>query len=150
MPLEVEKTYADPSVHQFSVFLENRVGMLRRFIELLESSDIQIVGISILDTADSAIVRVVFDDADRAREVLQTNGRAYTECELLAATLPTTGLGVILSTLLQAEINLHYVYPLIRPIGEPPVIALHVDERSSAAEALRKKNIQLLDQSDIL
>lgn len=151
MAYEVEKGYAEPSVHQFSVFLENRVGKLRQFIDALERIDIRIVGLSVLDTADSAIVRFVFDDADKARELLDKTGRAYSECELIAVELPERGgLLSILSALLQAEINLHYAYTMMRSAGEAPAVALHVDERSMAIRALRHKGFTLLDQSDIL
>jgi hypothetical protein len=152
MQFEVEKGYSEPSVRQFSVFLENRVGILRRLIERLEVTEVRIVGLSVLDTADSAIVRFVFDDADKARETLEKTGRPFSECELVAVELPpgSRGLLSILSALLEAEINLHYAYPMMREAGELPAVALHVDERDMASRALRHKGFTLLDQSDIL
>lgn len=152
MEMATQRGYSEPSIHQFSVFLENRVGILRRLIERLEETEVRIVGLSVLDTADSAIVRLVCDDADKARHTLNQAGRAYSECELVAVELPAGaahGLLSILSALLEAEINLHYAYPMMRGAGESPALALHVDERPMAIHALRRKGFKLLDQSDI-
>jgi hypothetical protein len=150
MEVQTERGYSEPSVHQFSVFLENRVGILRQLIQRLESTEVKIVALSVLDTADSAVVRFVFDDADKARDVLDRAGRAYSECELVAVQLsPGQGLLQILSTLLEAEINLHYAYSMMQDSGEGPALALHVDDRQMAIRALRHKGFRLLDQSEI-
>jgi hypothetical protein len=151
MSPETEKTYADPCVHQFSVFLENRVGMLRLLIGRLEETEVKIVGLSVLDTADSAIVRLVFDDSERARAALEKAGKAYSECDLVAVELPagSRGLLEVCSALLEAEINIHYAYPMMRGAGDRPALALHVDDRSLAVRALRRKSFRLLDQGDI-
>jgi len=150
MNYETARAYHDPSVHQFSVFLENRVGMLRKLIDLLQAGEVRLLGLSILDTADSAIVRFVVDDSDRCRQILHGAAFAFTECEIVAVELSDSSSGLlrVCATLLEAEINLHYAY-LIQRAHHAATLALHVDDRVMAVRALKHRNFTLLDQSDI-
>ena len=73
----------DP-VKQFSVFAENRVGRLHNLTALFRQHNVHIIALTVLDTTDSAIVRVIVDDPDKAREVMVNNDFPYTEGEVLA------------------------------------------------------------------
>src|SRR5436305_14270300 len=74
---------SDP-VKQFSVFAENRLGRLFDLTALLKDNNVHIVAITVLDTTDSAIVRLLVDDPDKARELMVNNDYPYTECSVLA------------------------------------------------------------------
>ena len=74
---------SDP-VKQFSVFAENRVGRLYDLTALLKDNNVHIMAITVLDTTDSAIVRLIVDDPDKARELMVNNDFPYTECDVLA------------------------------------------------------------------
>jgi hypothetical protein len=73
----------DP-VKQFSVFAENRVGRLYDLTTLLKQHNVHIMAITVLDTTDSAIIRLIVDDPDQARELMVANDFPFAECEVIA------------------------------------------------------------------
>src|SRR5919204_6287192 len=77
-----------PSVRQFNVFLENRLGALLDVVRRFESTDIHIISLTIVDSADCAIVRIVLSDPERALEVFKQAGLPVTESDLLVVQLP--------------------------------------------------------------
>src|SRR4051812_24236979 len=118
-----------PSVTQFSVFLENRVGQLLEVVRAFQGSKVKIVGLTISDSADCSILRLVLSHPEQGREILGLNKLAFAENELLVAEMPAgpQSLADLCSSLLQAEINIYYAYPLIvHPRGRAAV-AIHVD-----------------------
>src|SRR5947209_2014529 len=101
-------------VKQFSVFTANRLGRLHDLISLLATHDVHVLGLTVLDTTDSAIIRLVTDDPEQARELLHKNEFAFTESELLVVELvAATELNKMMSALLEAEININYLYSFI-------------------------------------
>lgn len=137
-------------VKQFSVFAENKIGRLKRFIDLLGSHDIHVMAISIMETTDSAIVRVVVDDPDGARALFLEHGFPFNESELLAVEIHSEAdLKVILATLLAAEINVHYVYSFIARPRLKAAVAMNVEDFELAAQALREAGMEVLGQSDV-
>src|ERR1700682_1347324 len=104
-----------PSVRQFNVFLENRLGALLEVVRHFETTDIRIVSLTIVDSADCAIVRIVLNDPERAYEIFKAANLPITESDLLVVQLPdsTQPLLEICKALLKAEIGIHYAYPLL-------------------------------------
>jgi hypothetical protein len=139
----------DP-VKQFSVFAENRVGRLYDLTTLLKDSNVHIMAITVLDTTDSSIIRVVVDDPDKARELLVNNDFPYSECSILAIEIADESeLKGVLAALLEAEINTHYVYSFIRRPLEQSALAISAEDQETAAQALSKRGFRVLQQSDI-
>ncbi len=140
-----------PSVTQYSVFLENRVGQLAEVVRAFQGSKVKIVGLSIADSADCCILRLILSHCEQGREILELSELAYAENELLVADLPAgpQSLVELCSGLLQAEINIHYAYPLIvHPHGRSAV-ALHVDNIEQAGSTLRDKGFEILCEADL-
>jgi hypothetical protein len=77
-----------PSVRQFNVFLENRVGALLNVVRRFESTDIRIISLTVNDLADCAIIRIVLSDPERGLEVLRQAKLPVTESDLLIVQLP--------------------------------------------------------------
>src|SRR5262245_28498820 len=104
-----------PSVRQFNVFVENRVGNLLSVVRHFETTDVRIVSLTIVDSADCAIIRMVLSDPERAREIFERARLPITESDLLVVKLPegTQPLLQICKALLSAEVSIHYAYPLI-------------------------------------
>src|SRR5947208_5232812 len=102
-----------PSVRQFNVFLENRLGALMDLVRRFESSDIRIVSLTVVDSADCAVIRLVLSDTERAREIFEQAKLSFTESDLLVVKLPEHRQPVaqICKALLAAEISIHYAYP---------------------------------------
>jgi hypothetical protein len=140
-----------PSVRQYNIFLENRVGALLNIVRLFESTDIRIVSVTIVDSADCAIVRIVLSDPERALEIIQKARLPFTESDLLIVQLPggSQPLLQICKALLVAEIDIHYAYPLlIGPEGRA-ALALHVDLHETAVATLTAKGFVLVSENDL-
>jgi|SRR5262249_21960606 len=140
-----------PSVRQYNIFLENRVGALLNIVRLFESTDIRIVSITIVDSADCAIVRIVLSDPERALEVIQKAKLPYTESDLLIVQLPSGSqpLLQICKALLVAEIDIHYAYPLLVGPEGRAALALHVDLHETAVSTLAAKGFALVSENDL-
>jgi hypothetical protein len=140
-----------PSVRQFNVFLENRVGALVNVFRCFEHTDVRIVSMTIVDTADCAILRLVLSHPERAVEILERAKLMYTESDLLVVQLPDgkQPLLQICKALLTAEVNLHYAYPiLVGPHGLPS-LALHVDNHEQAVQTLTGQGFTVFTENDL-
>jgi hypothetical protein len=140
-----------PLVRQFSMFLENRVGSLLDVTRILSEANVHICGISVVDTTDAAVVRIVVDDPERCREVLREAGIAATEAQLVVAELPRgpEKLDQVLRQLLAAEVNVQYTYSLMVRPHDKALLAMHCDDADYASEVLTRAGFTVLKQSDI-
>ena len=138
-------------IRQFTIFLENKVGRLQQLVRVFEEQAAKIVALSIEESGDAALVRIICADPELGKEVLSRNGFPFGETDLLAVELPKKThqpLIAICSALLSAEINIHYAYPLLlRPHG--PTLALYVDEPTLAAQIMIRKGFKLIGESDL-
>jgi hypothetical protein len=149
--LKTAKGPRKEEVKQFSVFMENKVGRLHDIVKMFSQDHVHVVALSILDTADAAIVRLVVDDPDKARAIFQEHALAFTEVTLLVVELSSSAadLEAVLTALLQAECNIHSAYSLLtRPRGKA-ALALHVEDRECAGSVLTANQFKLLTQHDI-
>jgi hypothetical protein len=131
--------------------MENKAGRLLDLVKLFAEHNVHMVALTILDTADAAMVRLVVDDPGRARGILLEHTLAFTECSIVVVELPNSAedLRPVLTALLQAECNIHFTYPfLIRPRGKA-AMALHVEDEECATHVLIQNNFKLLTQRDI-
>ena len=143
--------YERTRVRQFTIFLENRVGRLQALVRAFEEDAARIVALSIEESADTALVRLMCSNPDLGRHVLRQHGFSFSESELLAVELSKRShqpLLAICSALLSAEINIHYCYPLLmHPHG--PTLALYVEDPTLAAQILIRKGFNLIGESDL-
>jgi hypothetical protein len=140
-----------PSVRQFNVFLENRLGALLDVVKRFETTDNRIVSLMVVDSADCAIIRIVLQDPERAREIFEQAHLPITESDLLVVQLPegTQPLLHICKALLLAELNVHYAYPvLVGPQGHA-ALALHVEDIENAAHTLQRQGFVLFTENDL-
>src|SRR5438309_4095027 len=112
LDLETARGRDWPSVRQFNVFVANRLGGLLNVVRRFETTDIHIVSLTVVDSADCAIIRLVLSDPERAYEIIQQAKLAFTESDLLVVELPEgpKPLLQICKALLSAEMNIHYAY----------------------------------------
>jgi hypothetical protein len=138
-------------IRQFTVFLQNKVGRLQQLVRAFEEHEGRIVALSIEESGDAALVRIICADPDRGKDILEKSGFTYGETDILAVELPKRTkqpLIAICAALLTAEINIHYAYPLLlRPHG--PTLALYVDEPTLAAQIMIRKGFNLIGESDL-
>ena len=140
-----------PSVRQFNVFIANRVGGLLDVVRRFETTDNRIVSLTVVDSADCAIIRIVLSDPERAREIFDLAGLPITESDLLVVQLPEGAqpLLQICKALLMAEINIHYAYPmLVGPHGRA-ALALHVEDHETAVNTLSRQGFVIFTENDL-
>src|SRR6185369_16976631 len=124
-----------PSVRQFNIFLANRLGALLNVVRRFGTSDNRIIALTVIDSSDCAIVRMVPSDPERAYEIFEQAKLPFTESDLLVVSLPDAEqpLLQICRALLEAEISIHYAYPLMIPHLGRGALALHVEDIETAS-----------------
>ncbi len=140
-----------PSIRQFTVFLENRVGQLLEVVRRFEGSNVRIVALTISDSTECAVVRFLLSDPEAGREVLERAGLAIVESDLIGVELPDSPQPMlqVCTALLQAEVNITQVYPLLaRPRGRAAV-ALMVDNIEIAMDTLNSKGFTMVNEDDL-
>jgi hypothetical protein len=154
MPLESSKTTEKldgQRVTQFSIFLSNRVGALLDVVRVLNERSIVVLAISVQDSADTAIVRIVVSDPESVQQMFIEHAIAFSICDLVVVELKegAVELGRVLAALLTAECNIFGSYALLtRPRG-CTALALHVEDNECAIAVLESQQFKVLSQSDI-
>ena len=140
-----------PLVRQFSVFLENKVGALLALTRTLSESNVHVCGISVVDTADASVVRIVVDDPDRCGEALAKASIPVSESNLLVVEMPRgpEKLDTVLRCLVAAEVNIQYTYSLMIRPHDKALLALHCEDPEFARDVLLKAHYSVLGQKDI-
>ncbi|MEY4180049.1 MAG: hypothetical protein RLY70_3623 [Planctomycetota bacterium] len=141
-----------PTLRQFTVFLENRVGQLLEVVRRFESSQVRIVALSLNEATECAFVRFLLSHPDDGREILERAGLAMIESDLIGLQLPpgSQPLLQVCTALLQAEINIVQAYPLMMRPNSLPAVALMVDNTDLALETLANKGFTMLSEADLL
>ena len=140
-----------PTLRQFTVFLENKVGQLLEVVRRFEGSRVRIVALSINDSGECAFVRFLVSHPEQGREILERAGLAIIESDLLGVELPDDGQPLlrVCTALLQAEVNIIQAYPILaRPHGRPAV-ALMVDNTEMGLETLASKGFSIISEADL-
>jgi hypothetical protein len=146
-----DTTHAKSPVRQLSVFLHNRVGALLSLVKLLNEHQIEVLGLSVQDSVDLTLVRLIVTDPQRSEEVFIAAGHSCASKPIVVVELKqgVHDLGHALSGLLAAEINIHHAYPLMVRPNSRPLIALHVDDPEVGGESLSKCGFKVLSQDEL-
>jgi len=140
-----------PLVKQFSVFVPNKVGAMLDVVKLLNTQNTHVVALSVSESTDSAIARIIASDPTRVEQLFRQNNVAFGVSQVVVVEMRevATQLVKLLAALVMAEVNVHFAYPLlIRPRGFA-AIALHVDDTECASSVLKGEGFKLLSQDDI-
>ena len=131
------------SVKQISVFLENKKGRLAELTDTLEREGINMRALSLADTADFGVLRIIVDDVDRCLSVLKTAGFVAQVTEVIAIEVEDRpgGLHHILKVLDAAAINVEYLYAYVEKRKAAAVVICKVDDRGKAGDALKRAGI---------
>ncbi|MFL6539230.1 MAG: acetolactate synthase [Chthoniobacterales bacterium] len=148
---ETTQKMGGPLVRQFSVFLPNKVGAMLEVVKLLNSHHVEVMALSIVEATDSAIARMVVSDPDLVERTFSEHGVPFGVTDMIVVELKEVsgGLSKLLGSLLMAEVNIHFSYPLLtRPHGLA-ALAIHVDDNDCAASVLNGEGFKMLSQTDI-
>ena len=140
-----------PLVKQFSVFLANKVGALLDIVKLLHKNAIHVLAMSVTESTDSAIARILVSDPDQVQDLFQQHDVAFGVSTMVVVELRevATELPKLLAALVMAEVNVHFSYALLtRPRGYA-ALAIHVDDTECASNVLQGEGFRILSQSDL-
>jgi len=139
------------SVKQLSVFLENRPGRLETVAQLLGDANISILALSVADTKDFGILRLLVDKTEQAGKVLCDNGILCQNSDVTAVEIGSApgSLARVLALFKEANVNLEYMYTMAEPIGEHPIMIFRFDNVDAALAILAKNGIHVLSDADL-
>lgn len=138
-------------VEQISIFLENKSGRLAEVTDVLAKADINIRALSLADTADFGILRLIVNDTERAKEILKKNGFTVGKTEVIAVEVPDRpgGLAGILNVLKERGVNVEYMYAFVQKSKENAIIIFRFDEIDKAIEGLSLAGVRILKGEDV-
>lgn len=135
---------------QFSVFADNKVGRLNELVQRFSHRDIHIIALSQLDSTECTVMRIILDYPEAARGMLREYGYAFSETPILAVELNTEAdLKFVAAALVEAEVNIHYLYPFIMRPNERSALALNVEDHEFAESVLQARQIRCLTRDDV-
>jgi hypothetical protein len=133
-------------VEQLSIFLENKPGGLEQVTRILKDAEINIRTLSLADTTDFGILRMIVNDVDAAALVLKTQGLRISRTTVVAIEVPDRpgGLHGILEVLSRNGINVEYLYAFVEKSGQNAVIIFRFDDPDTAIAVLQKNGLTVL------
>lgn len=134
-------------VEQISIFIENKSGRLAEITRILGDAGINIRALSLADTSDFGILRLIVNDVETAKSVLKESGFTVNKTEVVAVEVPDRpgGLSIILQTLDKDRINVEYMYAFVERCGGNAVIIFRFDDTDKAIETLNGCGFNILE-----
>lgn len=133
-------------VEQISIFLENRPGGLEQVTRILTEAQINIRTLTLADTSDFGILRMIVNDVEAASRVLKENGFRVSRTAVVAVEVPDRpgGLHGILAALAGSGVNIEYMYAFVERSGQNAVMIFRFDDPEKAIETLRQNGLTVL------
>ena len=138
-------------VKQLSIFIQNEIGSLSKPLEVLSNNNINIRAMSMADTSEFCILRLVVDNPVKGKEILEKNNFLVKTIETIAIEMNDTpgGLTEILKILKENNINLEYLYAFTHEKQGKAILLLHSDNINDLIDALNKNNVVIVNSKEI-
>lgn len=138
-------------IKQLSVFVENKAGRLEPIIKSLGEGGINIRALSIADTTDFGILRIIVDDDKKAREILRENGVISKVTDVIAVYIDdrSGGLAAVLDIVAAAGVNIEYMYAFLGRKEGKALMVLKADDEAAAEKALKDGGIEIADPDNL-
>ncbi|MFZ5775040.1 MAG: ACT domain-containing protein [Thermodesulfobacteriota bacterium] len=138
-------------VKQIAIFLENKSGRLADISHTLAENAINIRALSLADTADFGILRLVVNDTNKAQQVLKANGFTVGITEILAVEVPDKpgALDSILQVVRKADLNVEYMYAFTKKSGESGMLLFRFDDQDAAIKVFLDAGCRLLSDDEV-
>ena len=139
------------TVSQLSIFVENKAGKLVEITEVLGRAGIDIRAMSIADTQDFGILRLIVSDAEKAKKVLTENGNivSITKVTAVAVDDKPGALTEVIKLLSDNGVNIEYMYAFITKTSDQAYVILRVENNDKALEALQDENFTILTGKEV-
>lgn len=138
-------------IKQLSIFVENKFGRLESIIDTIGKNGINIRALSIADTTDFGILRVIVDDTEKAKKCLSDAGVIAKATDVIAVYIDdeTGGLAKVLGYLTEEKISVEYMYAFLSRDTSKALMVVKADDEERAEKALRLKGVEMLDSKDL-
>ncbi len=138
-------------IEQLSVFVENEKGKLIKITSVLREAQVDIKALSLADTAEYGILRIIVDDPEKAFEALKEDGHTVSITKVIAIGVKDSpgGLCGALETLAEAGINVDYLYAYVSRNRNHAYVIIRVEDNEKAVEVLQTAGIRILKKDDI-
>lgn len=139
-------------VEQLSIFLENKAGRLMEVTGALAEAEIDIFALSLADTSDFGILRIIVDNSEKAQMVLRDRGLTVSKTQVVGVQVSDKpgGLHHILNLLGAANINVEYMYAFIQRQSSEATMIFRFDRIEAALEELQKQGIPIISTADLV
>ncbi len=134
-------------VEQISIFVENKAGRLAEVTRVISEAGVNIRALSLADTSDFGILRLIVDNNDKAKAVLKERGFTVGKTDVVAVEVEDRpgGLSRILDILSQQNVNVEYMYAFVQHSGKEAVIIFRFDDIDTAVKLLQENNVKVLE-----
>lgn len=138
-------------VKQVSIFLENRAGRLAEVTKLLADNSLNIRALSVADTSDFGILRLIVNDPDKAIDILKKENYTVSAAEVVAVEVPDQpgGLAKTLALFDQNQINVEYMYAFLAKIPDKAVLIFRFDDNKSVMDKLKNRDIRFINAKEL-
>lgn len=139
------------SIHQISVFLENRTGQLAEITQLLAQNHVDLRAISIAETSDYGLVRMIVDDAQKASAILLEHGDILSMTPVWAVEVPDrpSGLADLLAVLAKNDVAVEYMYSLFTNKDGHAYMVLRISDEAAFSAALKGTDIKVVGAEEL-
>lgn len=139
-------------IRQISIFLENKPGQLSAVCRALADAGINIATLSLADTSDFGIVRLIVDDHEKAKDVLSSRGHVVNVREVIAVCVPDRpgGMAEVMQAVDAAGVNVEYSYAFAFHKGEKAVLVFRFSDNAKAESALKAAGFTTLGEGEVL
>ena len=138
-------------IHQISVFLENRIGQLAEITQLLANDGIDIRALSIAETSDYGLARMIVDDSYKASSILLKHGDILSMTPVWAVEVPDRpgGLAEVLGVLAEAHVDVEYMYSLFTHKDDKAYMVLRISDEPKFLSTLGDKRIKIMTKQEL-
>ncbi|PKL68588.1 MAG: acetolactate synthase [Methanobacteriales archaeon HGW-Methanobacteriales-1] len=136
---------------QISIFLENKEGRLKKAISILSQANTNIRALSIADTSEFGILRLIVPEPEKAQKKLEENNFVVKVNEVIAVEVPDQpgGLDSILSILYGSQINVEYLYAFVEKNEDKAIVVIKTENIDEGIAALEESNIKIMSAEDV-
>ena len=136
---------------QISVFLENRKGRLWKALNILSVAKINIRALSIADTSEFGILRIIVPDPEKAKKILEESNFVVKVNDVIAVSISDEpgGLDSVLEALNKLDINVEYLYAFVEKKGENAIVVIRTEDIDAGLNALKKGKITVLTSQEV-
>ncbi len=139
------------TINQLSIFVENKAGTVAEITKSIAKAGVSIRALSVADTQEFGILRLIVSDVDKAKEALSESECVVSITKVIGVEIPDApgGLSEVLELMSENNINVEYLYAFITISGKHAYVVLRVEDNEKAAKILTQKGVKLVSQADI-